>query len=124
MKTKTMKQMNEDYYSTGPYNRDQYKNLSYAKATPEKRYIKILKYFYDNGESDKLSAVKEVFADRPTVANAWKTDKPRQILRGYAVTFFGQLVNDGLLDAKKKGKFTTFTLTDKGEALLKKCGAI
>ncbi len=84
-----MKQMNEEYYSSGPYSPNRYKNLSYANATPEKRYIKILKYFYDHGESDKTSAVGEVFADNPTVANAWKTDKPRQILRGYAVTFFG-----------------------------------
>lgn len=111
-------------YSNGPYTPNRFKNLSYAKASPDKRYIKILKYFYDHGESDKTSAVGEVFADNPTVAKLWNSDNPRRNLRGYAITFFGQLVNDGLLDAKKKGKFTMFTLTDKGEELLKKCGAI
>lgn len=31
---------------------------------------------------------------------------------------------DGLLDAKKKGKDTLFSLTSKGEDLLRSCGAI
>lgn len=84
-----MKKTNEKYYSPSPYNPNTYKNLSYANASPDKRYVKILKYFYDNGESDKLAAVSEVFKDSPVVANAWMSDSPRQNLRGYAVTFFG-----------------------------------
>lgn len=127
MKTKNDKKqkLNEDnYYSVSPYNIEQYKHLSYANASPDKRYIKILKWFYDNGESDKATCIGEVFKDNRIVADAWLTDNPRKALRGYAVTFFGQLVNDGLLNAKKKGKYTIFSLTDAGENLLRNCGAI
>ena len=112
------------YYSAGYYNSNQYKHLTYANASPEKRYIRILKFYHDNGEADKFSAVTSVFKDMPVVYNAWLKDQPRRDLRGYAVTFFGQLVNDGLLDARKSGKYTLFSLTDKGEQLLKRCGAI
>ena len=84
-----MKNMSESYYSVGPYNRNQYKHLSYAKASPDKRYIKILKWYYDNGKADKLAAVSDVLRDTPVVAAAWKSSSPRQRLRGYAVTFFG-----------------------------------
>ena len=112
------------YYSVSYYNPDQYKHLTYANASPEKRYIKILKFYYDNGEADRFSAVTSVFKDSPVVYNAWLKDKPRHELRGYAVTYFGQLVNDGLLSAKKSGRSTLFSLTDTGEQLLKTCGAI
>ena len=118
------KKINENYYSDGPYTPNRYKNLSYAKASPDKKYIQILKYFYDNGEADRTTAVMEVFKDTPPVAAVWNSDKPRQTLRGYAVTYFGQLVNDGLLNVKKDGKYTLFSLTPAGEELLRSCGAI
>ena len=111
-------------YSSGPYSPDRFKNLDYSKASPDRRYIKILKWYYENGENDKTSAVTAVFKDRPIVAKAWASDTPREILRGYATTFFGQLVNDDLLYAHKDGKKTLFSITEKGEELLKKCGAI
>lgn len=124
-------------YSANLYNPNQYKNLSYKNASPDKRYIKILKYFYDNGQDEKTNAVVTVFGDTSTIKDAQSTyemncwlgdDKAKTIrrsqLRGYAITFFGQLVNDGLLDAQKAGRRTLFSITDKGVDLLKKCGAL
>jgi hypothetical protein len=116
--------MNTEYYSTSPYNPKQYKHLDYSKASPERRYIKILKYFYDNPNTRKYEAVMKVFPDRPTVKMAWLSDKPAQIVRGYAMTFFGQLVNDELLKKEKDGKMSRFSITEKGIELLQKCGAI
>ena len=118
------KKINENYYSVSPYSPGRYKHLSYANATPDKRYIQILKYFYDNGEADRTTAVMAVFKNTPPVAAVWNSDKPRQSLRGYAVTYFGQLVNDGLLKARNDGKYTFFSLAPAGEELLRSCGAI
>jgi hypothetical protein len=69
-------------------------------------------------------AVMKVFPDRPTVKMAWLSDKPAQIVRGYAMTYFGQLVNDELLKKEKDGKMARFSITEKGIELLQKCGAI
>ena len=111
-------------YHKSPYITDQFKNLNYSRATPERRYVKLLKWYHDNGPSDRFTAVSEVFNDTDAVKRAWLSDHPRNELRGYAITYFGQLVNDGLLDAEKNGRNTIFSLTTKGEDLLRRCGAL
>ena len=81
--------MAKPYYSVSPYNDAQYKNLNYSKATPERNYIKILKYVYDNPKSKKVDIVSSVFAENPIIKKAWLSDKPATELRGYAITYFG-----------------------------------
>lgn len=124
--TKQLKEMNEaDTYSVPLYAPDEYKKLDYSKASPDKKYIKILKYFYDNPNALKVDAVMDVFADMPLVKAASQSESPATALRGYAVTFFGQLVNDGLLKKTGSGSHNVrFEITDKGIDLLTDCGAI